>query len=124
TAVTVAPDGRTAAFGTHDGTVGFADVRTGRLLGAPAPSHVNAVRDLTFSPDGRWLATTDGTVVYFWDVHDTRPIAAFTGVVGVSVSLRFSPDGQTLVVADDRPDGSGALDVLAVPRLGLVRQLV
>ena len=60
-AVTVAPDGRTAAYGTRDGSVGFVDVRTGRLLGTPEPSHVHAVRDLTFSPDGRRLATTDGT---------------------------------------------------------------
>ena len=28
----------TAAFGTRDGSVGFADLRTGRLLGVPAPS--------------------------------------------------------------------------------------
>jgi DNA-binding SARP family transcriptional activator/WD40 repeat protein/energy-coupling factor transporter ATP-binding protein EcfA2 len=123
-AVTVAPDVRTAAFGTRDGSVGYVDVRTGRLLETPEPSHINAVRDLTFSPDGRRLATTDGSVVYLWDVHDTRPIDAFTGVVGIATSLRFSPDGQTLVVADDRTDGSGALDELAIPSLELVRQVL
>jgi WD40 repeat protein len=120
-AIAVAPDGRTAAFGTRDGLVGFADVRTGRLLGVPVPRHVHAVRDLAFSADAHWLATTDGTVVFLWDARARRPIASFQGVVGAT-SLRFSPDGRTLVVADARPDGSGALDLLALPRLGLVHQ--
>ena len=123
-AVTVAPDGRTVAFGTRDGSVGFVDVRTGRLLGTPEPSHVNAVRDLTFSPDGRRLATTDGSVVFLWDTRAGRPIASFPRVVGAAASLRFSPDGRLLLVADDRTDGSGALDELAIPNLGLVRQVV
>jgi WD40 repeat protein len=58
--------------------------------------------------------------VFLWDARDWRPISSFQGVVGVATSLRFSPDGRMLVVADD----SGALDVLAIPRLQLVRQAV
>ena len=122
-AITVAPDGRTAAFGTHNGSVGFADLRTGRLLGAPTLTHVGPVSDLAFSPNGRWLATTDGTVVFLWDARARRPIASFQGVVGASTSLTFNPDDRRLVVADDRP-GSGALDELALPRLRLVRQAI
>jgi WD40 repeat protein len=121
-AITVAPDGRTAAFGTRDGSVGFVDVRTGRLLGVPASGHVHAVRDLAFSADAHWLATTDGTIVFLWDARSRRPIASFQGVAGVATSLRFSPDGRMLVVADARSDGSGVLDLLAIPHLGLVHQ--
>jgi WD40 repeat protein len=121
-AITVAQDGRNAAFGTRDGAVGFADLRAGRLLGVPALTHVGPVRDLAFSADAHWLATTDGTVVFLWDARARRPIASFQGVVGAATSLRFTPDDRRLVVADARPDGSGALDLLALPRLGLVHQ--
>ena len=123
-AVTVAPDGRTAAFGTHDGLVGFVDVRTGRLLATPEPSHPYAVHDMTFSPDGRRLATTDGTVVYMWDARTRRPAASFQVIFDHATHLAFNPDGRGLVVADTRPDGSGLLELLAIPRLGLVRQVV
>jgi WD40 repeat protein len=79
---------------------------------------------LTFSPDSRRLATTDGSVVFLWDTRAGRPIASFPRVVGAAASLRFSPDGRLLLVADDRLDGSGVLDELAIPNLGLVRQVV
>jgi WD40 repeat protein len=123
-AITVAPDGRTAAFGTHDGSVGFADLQTGQLLRPPEPSHVNAVRDLVFSPDGRWLATTDGRIVFLWDARSRRTLAAFQGVVGVATSVRFTPDSRRLVVADARPRGPGALDELSAPHLQLLRQAI
>ena len=60
--------------------------------------------------------------MFLWDARARRPIASFQDVVGAATSLRFSPDGRTLLVADARPDGSGALDLLAIPRLGLVHQ--
>ncbi len=122
--VAVAPDGRTAALGGHDGSVGFADLRTGRLLGMPELSHVNAVREIAFSPDGRWVATTDGTVVFLWDARARRHTAAFQGVTGKATSMSFSRDSRMLIVADGRPDGSGALDLLTIPRLALIRQAV
>jgi WD40 repeat protein len=121
-AVAVSPDGRTAAIGTHNGSVGFVDTRTGRVLGALAPSHVYAVRDLAFSPDGRWLASTDGSVVYLWRARARRPTAAFPSIAGAATSLSFNPSGQSLVLAENRSDGSGAMDELTLPRLRLVRQ--
>jgi len=123
-AITVAPDGRTAAFGTSDGSVGFADLRTGRPLGAPAPTHVGQVSDLAFSADAHWLATTGGSVLRLWDARARRPVASFQGVVGTATSLAINPDGRMLLVADGRSGSSGALDELVIPSLGLVRQVV
>ena len=121
-ALAITPDGRTLARGTASGELAFADVATGRLLGPPVLAHVRGIRDAVFTSDGRRLATTDGSVVYLWDVARARPIRSFEGVTGGAASLGASPDGKLLVVADVRQDGTGALDILRLPRLQMVRQ--
>lgn len=56
-ALEASPDGTTVAVGTHDGRLLVVDVESGqdRLL---ATTGDDAVRDLAFSPDSRWLAWT------------------------------------------------------------------
>jgi WD40 repeat protein len=70
------------------------------------------------------VATTDGKVVFLWDARARRNTAAFQGVTGVATSMSFSRDSRTLIVADARPDGSGALDLLSIRRLALMRQVI
>jgi WD40 repeat protein len=129
TAVSLTPDGRTLAVGTSEGAIGFADVRARRMLGPLQLSHVNPVRAVAFSPDGRRLATTDGSVLFLWDVRRRRTLSAFQAFGGVATTLAFSPDGQVLAVADSPTQvptraakGPGALDVISVPQLRLLRQ--
>jgi WD40 repeat protein len=68
--------------------------------------HQGQVFFVKFSPEGRWLASTDGAaVINLWDVSSGRIIKAFKhswirvkllgGTVGAS--LAFSPDGRFLV---------------------------
>ena len=70
-----APDGRTVATGSWDGTVILWDLadRTGpRRIGQPLTGHTSReARALAFSPDGRTLATSgaNGTVI-LWDLTD------------------------------------------------------
>jgi WD40 repeat protein len=121
-AIAITPDGRTLAVGKPSGELDFADIRTGRPLGPPRLAHVRGVRDLTFTPDGTRLASTDGSVVYLWDIRQQRPASLFQGVTGTVTSLGISPDGKILVVADHRSNGSGSLDILRLPDLRLLRQ--
>ncbi len=81
------------------GSVRFWDPRTLAPMGDPFGS--NAV-DLTFSPDGRTLASAgaDGTVI-LWDVARSRPRKKLAGHRAPVIGVAFSPDGRTLASASD-----------------------
>lgn len=60
------------------------------------------VRALTFSPDGKYLATGGGgsrRPSYLWDAATGKKVAAFRGHVDIVMALAFSPDGATLASA-------------------------
>jgi len=81
-----------------DGTVKVWDVARGRLL-ATLTGHSTDVRNVTFSADGKLLATAGSDrTVRVWDTEGkellSRPLQGNAG--GVS----FSPDGSRLAVGD------------------------
>jgi WD40 repeat protein len=71
------------------------DVRTGRLRAA-LQGQDQSVYLLAFSPDGKMLATNDGTTVRLWDAGTGRPQGALQGHSKEVTSLTFSPDGKTV----------------------------
>ena len=66
----------------------------------PSPSMVNAV---TFSPDGKTLATVDNDGrAYLWNAASHTRLAAFTDPSGQGIlKVAFSPDGKTLATVDN-----------------------
>ncbi len=73
--------------------------------------HGDQVWALTFSPDGRLLASAgaDGKVK-LWEVVRGREIRALDGHTTRQQGLAFSPDGRLLATADGAPSASGAPD--------------
>jgi len=120
--VTFSPDGKMTAIGANDGTtVQLWDVATRRRIGAPilAARHgiYHGLATMMFSPDGKTLATADGTgVVRMWDVATRQQAGtALTTISGNDdVWLAFTPDGKTL--ADRGSDGNVWLWDLATHR--------
>ncbi|MFF4219436.1 nSTAND1 domain-containing NTPase [Streptomyces nondiastaticus] len=64
--------------------------------------HTSAVASVTFSPDGKSLATGsfDGTA-RIWDVATGKPLTTLTGHSAPVRSVAFSPDGKTLATSSD-----------------------
>src|SRR5262245_1307415 len=66
-AVAYSPDGRRPAGGGQDGGTRLVATVTGRPIGRLQGNNGD-VASLSFSPDGRWLATGGWNVVLVWDV--------------------------------------------------------
>ena len=83
------------ASGTSAGGVHLIDPAAGRELRA-AQGHRDEVRSVSFSPDGRYLASgaNDG-VVRVWSATDLAPIAAINAHSGWR-SVAWSPNGSML----------------------------
>ncbi|MCI0660390.1 MAG: choice-of-anchor D domain-containing protein [Acidobacteria bacterium] len=64
---------------------------------ATLSGHVNSVESVSFSPDGKTLASgSDNGTFKLWDVAGRREIATFYGHTGSVESVSFSPDSKTL----------------------------
>jgi WD40 repeat protein len=53
--------------------------------------------DLTFSPDGRWVATSDSREVRIWSSREGRQVAAFDVPDADWSSVRFHSDGKSIL---------------------------
>jgi WD40 repeat protein len=103
--VAFSPDSQTLAVATG-GTFALWSVAQGQLLGEPITPEQGVVYDLTYSPDGKLLASSgsDGSVM-LWGVEysiRSEPRSTLRAHQERANAASFSPDGRTLVsVGDD-----------------------
>jgi WD40 repeat protein len=110
------PDGRMLASGgvggrdvegTPDkGEVRLWDVTTQTQIGGPLTGHTSAIYSLTFTPDGKTMASGSGGPIYFksradysiilWDLSARSRRQEFFGHKSGVRSLAFTPDGEVL----------------------------
>ncbi|MGB6294920.1 MAG: CHAT domain-containing protein [Rivularia sp. (in: cyanobacteria)] len=61
--------------------------------------HTSEVKDVSFSPDGKTIATaSDDSTVKIWSL-DGKKITTLSGHQGVVNKVRFSPEGKTIATA-------------------------
>jgi len=92
----LSPLGSLAAFGHTDGSVTFLDLATGKRT-TPSERTGSNVDSLSFSADGRTLATgdDDGTIG-IWNVRARALRDVYSGQSAEVNAATFSPDGRTL----------------------------
>jgi RNA polymerase sigma factor (sigma-70 family) len=93
--VAMAPDGKTVASGSHQGTIMVWDAVTGKLL-RQFKAHTG-VTWLTYSHDGKILASSGwyGPIV-FWDPETGKQLRTLKGHDSETTQMAFSPDDATL----------------------------
>lgn len=91
------PDAKTIATSNYGKTtITFWEVATGKAQ-STFNGQKGKIYSLTFSPDGKTLASGDdkGTI-RFWHVSSGKELASFTGHTGEVLCLAISPDGKVL----------------------------
>lgn len=103
-ALAFSPDGHRLVTGGFDGTLKLWEVPSGLLL-ATWHGHTQAVWDVAFSPDMKWVASAAGDwmksdqmgEVHIWDATTGRVLHSLRAHQAVAWRVRFSPDGRRLV---------------------------
>ena len=101
TAIAFSPDGSRFASGSSDLTVHVWDTRTREVLHTlTGHGSSSAVRGLSFSPDGKILATGGDDTIRLWDVRTGALQWKFEGHTSNIYYVEFAADGNTLASWD------------------------
>ena len=97
TSATYSPIQEIIAIGSDNGKIYLYDKNTSELI-ITLTAHIEHVDTLTFSPDGKTLASASlyEKSIKLWDTDSGEHIKTFTGHASYIRSLAFSPDGKTL----------------------------
>ena len=102
------PDSKILVSGGGGGELRWWDVAARKELGSPPRqnngvtvtaefAHQKDLFALTFSPDGKWLATgSEDNTARLWNVHTRKPAYTLLGHGDIVYAAAFSPDGKTL----------------------------
>ena len=109
------PNDQILASGSRGGTIELWDVLNHQRI-ATLQGHTDEIRALTFSPDGKIVATAakDETIIVLWDTIDIgRKRVLLAEDITEAGALTFSPDGKTIV--SGHRDGDSSIHGMSQP---------
>jgi WD40 repeat protein len=86
-------------------------------------AHLSIVEALSYSPDGRFLASGSFQEVILWDAYSGALWKRLTGFADRVVCLAYSPDGKRLATGGGAPTEDGEIKVFDVDSCSLVTQI-
>ncbi|WP_238361054.1 serine/threonine-protein kinase [Iningainema tapete] len=89
--IAISPDGNILASGNDDKTIKLWDLKTKELL-YTLSGHMQAVRALTFSPDGILASASDDKTIKLWNLSTFQEIHTLVGHNSAVKSVAFSPN--------------------------------
>ena len=108
-ALALSPDDQRLAAGHGNEVIihGVGEKKSSRL--AKLAGHRDVVQSISWSPDGKHLATGGYRKVILWNTADWTRAGALNGLPGRVSALAFSGDSQSLITASNAPGGVGAV---------------
>ncbi len=99
--IVLSPDGKLIAYVVHeegDNRIQLWDIRHQRRIDS-WDGHLREISMLTFSPDGKTLASGGGgnKTIRLWRVETRKMVDELKPIILPTVALRFTPDGKTLI---------------------------
>jgi len=98
-------DGKMLISAGYDKLIRLWDVVEQKQIGA-LEGHQKEIRKLSFSSDGKTIATSSGDEnegIFLWDIQSQKLIGTLKGHRGWINGIAFSPDGRTLAsISDDQ----------------------
>ena len=91
----LSPDSSILATGSWKGELNLWDAASGTHK-AEFLGHLSNISSLTFSPDGKTLASGGDDKLYLWDIASGTRKLSITGHTDGIYSIAFSPDSKTL----------------------------
>ena len=100
-----ADSGRIASM-DDSGSIHVRDIVSGLdILTRLGNMHCNAKRHICFSPDGRWLAHSDGQgLVEVWQLNGNKLTCHWQQRLNKACRISFSPESRHLIVSNDQGD--------------------
>ena len=111
--VSFSPNRAILVSGSEDGTLRFWQTDSGIPLSRTVYGYENSICDLCFAPDGKTIAAASGRNVVICNTTTGKMILTLSAVPAIIRSVRFSPNGQSLVLTYDR-----SVCVSGLPRPG------